>query len=152
MNLVSRLAFATAVLGGGGTIHNRTEECRATTDAGIAALFDRWNATLATGEPARVVANYATESILLPTVSDKPRLTPAEKLDYFGMFLKLQPQGRIDVRAIQVACDTALDAGIYTFTLGDGRKVQARYTCTCRWDGSQWLITSHHSSAMPGKG
>jgi hypothetical protein len=72
--------------------------------------------------------------------------------DYFEMFLKLNPQGRIDVRTIQVACNTALDAGIYTFTLGDGRKVQARYTYTYRWDGSQWLITSHHSSAMPEKG
>lgn len=133
------------------SVQARAEDCRATTDDEIAGLFDRWNASLATGDPARVVANYAAESILLPTVSNRPRLTPADKIDYFEMFLKLKPQGRIEMRLIQVGCNTALDAGICTFTLGDGRKVQARYTYTYKWDGTQWLITSHHSSAMPEK-
>jgi hypothetical protein len=146
-----RLSLAAVAIGLATGAHARSEDCRATTDAEIASLFDRWNASLATGEPARVVANYATESILLPTVSNKPRLTPADKLDYFEVFLKLKPQGRIDMRTVQVGCNTALDAGIYTFTLGDGRKVQARYTYTYKWDGSQRLITSHHSSAMPEK-
>jgi uncharacterized protein (TIGR02246 family) len=146
--LTARFALAAITAGLSAGAHAHSEECRATTDAEIAALFDRWNAALATGEPAKVVANYATESILLPTVSNKPRLTPADKLDYFEMFLKLKPQGKIDMRTVQVGCNSALDAGIYTFTLGDGRKVQARYTYTYKWDGSQWLITSHHSSAM----
>ncbi|NDE88126.1 MAG: hypothetical protein EB048_11155, partial [Gammaproteobacteria bacterium] len=52
-------------------------------------------------------------------------------------------------RLIQLGCNSAIDAGIYTFTFGDGRKVQARFTYTYGWDGKQWLITSHHSSAMP---
>ena len=129
----------------------RSEDCRATTDSEIAALFDRWNQSLASRDPAKVVANYAVESILLPTVSNKPRLSPADKLDYFESFLKLLPKGAIDMRTIQVGCNTALDAGIYTFTMGDGRQVQARYTFTYKWDGAQWLITSHHSSAMPEK-
>lgn len=151
-NAIIRSALACAAMLVATGAHARSEECRATTDAEIASLFDRWNASLATGQPARVVANYATDSILLPTVSNKPRLTPADKLDYFEMFLKLKPQGKIDMRTVQVGCNTALDAGIYTFTLGDGRTVQARYTYTYKWDGSQWLITSHHSSAMPEKG
>lgn len=151
MHTAARLCLAISVLALSAAAHARTEQCHATTDAEIASLFDRWNASLATGEPARVVANYATESILLPTVSNKPRLTPADKLDYFETFLKLKPQGKIDMRTVQVGCNTALDAGIYTFTFGDGRTVQARYTYTYKWDGAQWLITSHHSSAMPEK-
>ena len=52
------------------------------TENDIAALFDRWNESLKTGEPAKVVDNYAERSILLPTVSNKPRLTREEKEDY----------------------------------------------------------------------
>lgn len=127
----------------------RTDECKDTTTEEIAALFDRWNASLRTGDPEQVVANYAESSILLPTVSNTPRLSQAEKIDYFAIFLKLRPQGRIDRRVVQIGCNTAFDAGLYTFTFGDGRTVQARYTYTYRWDGYRWLITSHHSSAMP---
>lgn len=46
-------------------------------------------------------------------------------------------------------CNSAIDAGIYTFTFGDGRKVQARFTFTYDWNGSKWLISSHHSSVLP---
>jgi hypothetical protein len=65
----------------------RTESCKVTTEQEIASLFDRWNQSLQTGDPHKVVANYAERSILLPTVSNKPRLTPAEKEDYFHHFL-----------------------------------------------------------------
>jgi uncharacterized protein (TIGR02246 family) len=127
----------------------RTEQCQQTNESEIAALFDGWNAALATGQPARVVERYAENSILLPTVSNTPRLTPAARLDYFEMFLKGKPQGVIDSRHIQIACNTAIDAGIYTFQFADGKKVQARFTYTYGWNGECWLITSHHSSAMP---
>jgi uncharacterized protein (TIGR02246 family) len=129
----------------------RSEACHAATEKDIAGLFDRWNASLATGDAKKVVANYATKSILLPTVSNKPRLTPAEREDYFVMFLKKKPQGKIDQRMIEVDCNSAFDAGIYTFTFDDGSRVQARYSYTYKWDGKAWLITSHHSSAMPEK-
>lgn len=127
----------------------RTETCQATSEKEIASLFDGWNAALATGKPDAVVARYATKSILLPTVSNVPRLTTETRRDYFEMFLKSKPQGKIDSRLIQIGCNSAIDAGVYTFTFGDGRKVQARFTYTYGWDGKQWLITSHHSSAMP---
>ena len=128
----------------------RTDTCRHASQRDIAALFDRWNASLQTGDPHQVVANYAERSILLPTVSNTPRLTPAEKLDYFEHFLQSRPSGRIDLRFVDTACNTAVDAGLYTFTFGaTGQVVHARYTFTYRWEGGKWLITSHHSSAMP---
>lgn len=129
----------------------RSESCHAASEQQIASLFDRWNNTLKTGDPKKVVANYATKSILLPTVSNKPRLTPAEKEDYFVHFLEKKPVGKIDWRTIEVDCNTAIDAGLYTFTFSDGSQVEARYTYTYKWNGKQWLITSHHSSAMPEK-
>ncbi|WP_375739977.1 SgcJ/EcaC family oxidoreductase [Pseudomonas boanensis] len=133
-----------------GTAH--TEVCKLTSEQEISALFDRWNRSLQTGDPHKVVANYAERSILLPTVSNKPRLTASEKEDYFHHFLKNRPVGTIDSRTIEIGCNTAVDAGLYTFTFGTiGTQVKARYTYTYKWDGQQWLITSHHSSAMPEK-
>lgn len=130
----------------------RTDACRITSEQEIASLFDRWNQSLQTGDPHKVVANYAERSILLPTVSNKPRLTAAEKEDYFHHFLENQPSGKIDLRIIDIDCNTALDAGLYTFTFAKtGAVVSGRYSYTYRWDGSKWLITSHHSSAMPEK-
>ena len=129
----------------------KSETCKATNEKEVAALFDRWNASLKTGEPKKVVANYATKSILLATVSNKPRMTPAEKEDYFVHFLENKPVGQIDFRTIEIDCNVAIDAGLYTFSYSDGSKVKARYTYTYKWDGKQWLITSHHSSAMPEK-
>ncbi|HEY4068972.1 MAG TPA: SgcJ/EcaC family oxidoreductase [Burkholderiaceae bacterium] len=154
------LAAAAIVLGGCASAptsvtpmaSGRTEACVAVNDAQIAALFDRWNASLQSGDPHQVVANYAARSILLPTVSNKPRLTAEEKEDYFHHFLENKPVGRIDSRSIEIGCTTAVDAGLYTFTFGTtGAQVHARYTFTYRWDGKRWLITSHHSSAMPEK-
>jgi uncharacterized protein (TIGR02246 family) len=129
----------------------RSEACQAATEKDIASLFDRWNGSLQTGDPKKVVANYAAKSILLPTVSNTPRLTPEAKEDYFAHFLENKPVGKIDSRTIEIDCNTALDAGLYTFTFSDGSQVKARYTYTYKWNGKQWLITSHHSSAMPEK-
>ena len=128
----------------------QSEFCKVTNEQEVAALFDRWNHSLQTGDPRQVVANYAAHSILLPTVSNKPRLTAAEKEDYFQTFLQKKPSGKIDFRFIEIGCNTALDSGLYTFTFGaTGAQAEARYTYTYKWDGHQWLITSHHSSVMP---
>jgi uncharacterized protein (TIGR02246 family) len=129
-----------------------TQSCAPVTEQQVASWFDRWNASLATGNPHKVVENYASRSVLLPTVSNKPRFTAAEKEDYFEHFLENRPSGRIDQRFITLACNTAVDAGLYTFTFAKtGAVVKARYTYTYENIGGQWLITSHHSSGMPEK-
>jgi len=153
---ISRILAVAACLGGYAAqvsaMPAQTETCRQTSEQEIASLFDRWNNSLQTGDPKAVVANYADKSILLPTVSNTPRLTPAQKEDYFVHFLENKPSGKIDFRTIEIDCNTAVDAGLYTFTFANtGAVVSARYTYTYKWDGKQWLITSHHSSAMPEK-
>lgn len=142
------LTFCTAVMLPGQALAD-AQECRQVDEAGIAALFERWNAALKTGEPAKVVDNYAERSVLLPTLSDTPRVSRAEKEDYFVHFLHNHPNGSIDFRFVEIGCNQAIDTGLYTFTFGDGTRVGARYTFVYRWTGSDWLITSHHSSALP---
>ncbi|SEL85757.1 conserved hypothetical protein [Roseateles sp. YR242] len=125
--------------------------CVAASRAQIAALFERWNASLGTLDPDRVVANYAPDAVLLPTVTNEPRETPAEIRDYFVKFLKNSPKGTIDKRIVRIGCNEARDIGTYTFRFKDGSSVKARYTFDYEWVNGQWLIAHHHSSAMPEK-
>jgi len=148
--LALTLAGCAAAPSAPGPAAQRTETCKAADQAEIAALFDRWNESLQTGDARQVAAHYAERSILLPTVSNRPRLTPEEKEDYFRHFLADKPSGRINARMIEIGCNTAFDAGIYTFTFAaTGAQVVARYTYTYKWTGDKWLITSHHSSKTP---
>jgi len=127
----------------------KSGECQAIDPAQVAALFDRWNGSLKTLDAEKVTANYAADGVLLPTVSNDPRVTPAQINDYFVKFLKSEPQGKIDRRIVKVGCNIAQDVGTYTFTFKDGKQVQARYTFVYEWKNGQWLIAHHHSSAMP---
>lgn len=112
-------------------------------------MFDRWNDSLKTGDAKTVSQNYLSDAVLLPTLSDKARLTDEERIDYFEKFLAKKPVGHIDSSTIRIGCNKAIDTGTYTFTFGDGSKAAARYTFTYGWNGEKWLISSHHSSAMP---
>ncbi|HHR6391300.1 TPA: SgcJ/EcaC family oxidoreductase [Providencia alcalifaciens] len=115
----------------------------------IERLFDRWNASLKTGDAKKVSDNYLADSVLLPTLSNKVRLTDAERVNYFEHFLEKKPVGKIDTRTIRIGCNKAIDTGTYTFTFADKTEVSARYTFTYTWNGSEWKISSHHSSSMP---
>jgi uncharacterized protein (TIGR02246 family) len=125
--------------------------CAAITKAQVEQLFDRWNASLKTGDPEKVADNYAVDAILLPTVSNKPRLTREERVDYFTEFLRKEPVGVIDSRVIKIGCNSVVDAGLYTFTLHGHDQVHARYTFTYEFKNGKWMIAHHHSSAMPEK-
>jgi uncharacterized protein (TIGR02246 family) len=128
--------------------------CAAITAKQVAALFDRWNAALATNNPDAVVKNYSTDAVLLPTAANGPLIGPEAIRGYFVHFLEKHPQGTIDKRTIRIGCNTAFDAGTYIFTLDGsqpGSRVQlaARYTYIYEPRGGPWLIVHHHSSAMP---
>ena len=131
-----------------------TMTCVQTTPAQIAALFDRWNDSLATHDPDKVTANYAPDAVLLPTVSNRPRTDSAAIKDYFVHFLERNPRGVIDTRTIRIGCNTASDVGTYTFLLsgktpGTTETVKARYSFFYEWRDGRWLIVHHHSSMMP---
>jgi uncharacterized protein (TIGR02246 family) len=121
----------------------------------IASLFDTWNAALKTGDADKVVDLYASDAVLLPTVSNKVRTTHAEIVDYFEHFLENKPVGKKVQTVVDVLDnDSAIDTGVYEFTLTDPdtgakRVVEARYTYEYEKRDGAWKIVNHHSSAMP---
>ncbi len=115
----------------------------------IPTLFEQWNNALQTGDPKQVAALYETNAILLPTVSNKVRHNHAEIEDYFVNFLAKGPKGVINESNVRTFGDVAINSGVYTFTFSDGASVQARFTYVYRWNGQEWKIVEHHSSAMP---
>ncbi|MFE5893286.1 SgcJ/EcaC family oxidoreductase [Streptomyces sp. NPDC056468] len=121
----------------------------------IAGLFDQWNRTLQTGDPEKVADLYASDAVLLPTVSNEVRADHAAIVDYFEHFLANKPVGKkIETHINVLDNNSAIDAGTYQFTLTDpetGEKsvVEARYTYAYEKRGGEWLIVNHHSSKMP---
>ena len=115
----------------------------------ISSLFDEWNSALQTGDPKTVAALYESNTILLPTVSNKVRHNHEAVEDYFVSFLAKGPEGEIDEANVRTFGQMAINSGVYTFTFKDGSSVQARFTFVYRWNGERWMIVEHHSSQMP---
>lgn len=131
-----------------------TQTCPATTTADIEAQFERLSDAWATRDPDLVTALFTDEPVLLPTVSNTPRTTPAAVRDYFVSFLTSQPVARIDTSTIEIDCLTASRVGTCTVTLtdpatGQTRDVHARYSFIYRFEDGTWKIDHLHSSMMP---
>jgi uncharacterized protein (TIGR02246 family) len=133
----------------------QSRACQPVTKEQIAALFERWNASLQTKNADEVVKNYAPDAVLLPTVSNKPRTNHEQIREYFVHFLEKAPKGAIISRMIHIGCNDAFDVGTYNFTLTEPdaktAKVPARYSFFYELRDGKWLIVHHHSSAMPEK-
>ncbi|MDO6406722.1 MAG: SgcJ/EcaC family oxidoreductase [Pantoea sp.] len=145
----SLTAVAALLMVSGSALAATPASCVKVDQQQIEALFDKWNAALKTGNAKQVSDLYLEDAVLLPTVSNRVRLTEAERIDYFAHFMANKPSGKIDSRTIRIGCNKAVDTGTYTFTYADKPAVSARYTFTYAWTGSEWKISTHHSSAMP---
>ena len=118
----------------------------------IADQFVMWNKALQTGDPDKVVACYAVDAILLPTLSAKVRHNHDEIRDYFVQFLSKKPNGRITEQNIRIYDNIAINSGLYTFSVtenGVQTDVAARFTFVYRKHEDGWLIIEHHSSLLP---
>jgi uncharacterized protein (TIGR02246 family) len=144
--IIAALSLSTAC---SSTNSSSSQKCVSTNESEIAGLFDQWNASLATGDPDQVVANYSPEGVLLPTLSDVPRTTPEAMREYFVDFLAKSPVGTINSRTIHIGCNMAVDTGLYTFAFKDGSSAAARFTYVYDRENDQWKIISHHSSLQP---
>ena len=138
----------------------RPARCHMLTEALAKRLFDEWNKALQIKppNPDKVTDTYAADAVLLPTVKDGPLIGHKQIRGYFVDFLKQEPIGTIDSRAVIAAgCNVGVAAGLYTFSLVDkGVRVNkpARYTYVYVYqpDSGRWLIAHHHSSARPEPG
>jgi uncharacterized protein (TIGR02246 family) len=130
------------------------KSCRTLSKTQVAAQFDQWNRALLTKRPETVVAQYATDATLLPTVENGPLIGPEAIGAYFTKFLKQSPQATIDKSVIGTGCNIAYDIGLYTFMVdgdqpGARKQVKARFTFIYAPVHGKWLIVHHHSSALP---
>jgi uncharacterized protein (TIGR02246 family) len=128
--------------------------CRTIDKAQVIALFDKWNRALLTKRTDAVVADYAADATLLPTVQNGPLVGRPMIAKYFDHFLKQSPAATIDERVIHTGCNIAYDVGLYTFMVdgdqpGSRKQVKARYTFIYAPVHGTWLIVHHHSSAQP---
>ena len=120
----------------------------------ILALFEEWNAAAQSRDPDRVVALYAPDAVLLPTVSNQIRRNHTEMRAYFVDFLALGPAAVLEDYNLRELGSVAINSGVYTFTFaspppGAFRVVTARYTFVYERRGGRWPIIEHHSSRMP---
>lgn len=124
----------------------------ATARTEISDLLTKWCDTLERGNPVDVVALYAPDATLLPTISNKTRSKPAEMLEYFERFLTLQPRAQTHAQNISVYEKIAINSGVYSFftqSVTGTQELVCRFTFVYRKDPEGWRIIEHHSSMMP---
>jgi uncharacterized protein (TIGR02246 family) len=145
-------------LGAATSVNARTtgteSACQTISKPQVIALFDKWNRSLLTKRTEAVVADYAPDATLLPTVQNGPLMGPEMIGKYFDHFLKESPAATIDTRVIHTGCNFAYDIGLYSFMVdgdqpGSRKQIKARYTFIYAPVHGKWLIVHHHSSALP---
>ena len=112
-----------------------------------------WLQTVCSRDPLAVANLYAPDGILVGTVAQRIKQTPAEIKTYFDTFLaKKGICGNITSTLTQEYPGLAIDTGTYTFSWtenGEVVQVPARYTFVWRKTAKGWKIVNHHSSALP---
>lgn len=143
-----------ATIGLATTAQAKSERCAVVTKRQVESWFTAFNSAWATKQPATVTSLFTKDAVLLATVSNKPRTTPAEIEDYFVKFLKGSPVGTINSSTIKIGCNSIARVGTWTVGLTDastGAKsdVKARYSFIYKRENGQWKIDHLHSSMMP---
>jgi len=123
----------------------------------VAAATQAWIDGMASHDPERVGALYATDAVLWGTTSPTIRDNPAAIRGYFNLLTRVPPdyKGILGEQRIRVYGDVAINTGTYTFigpardSAGNALRRPARFTFVYHKRDGRWLIVDHHSSAMP---
>jgi hypothetical protein len=115
----------------------------------VQRLLANWGSALARStpqDPSPVVNTYApVKGTLVPTCANGPDIGHEAIKAYFESFLANKPTVTFGTPTIGGNCAIAFASGLYSFKLGDGRELQARYTYVFQ----HGLIMQHHSSLQP---
>lgn len=154
VTLVATAVMASPALASGKSKKASRMACAPVTQLAIESQFERFNGAWSTKDPAKVTALFSHDAVLLPTVSNKPRTSPAEVNDYFVKFLQGSPVGTINTSTVSLGCNMASRLGTWTVTLTDAKTgaksdVKARYSFIYKLEGGDWKIYHLHSSMMP---
>ncbi|RMC37262.1 nuclear transport factor 2 family protein [Paracoccus alkanivorans] len=115
----------------------------------------RWAEVVSLGRLEDLLALYASDAILVPTMAHEIGGHADERRTYFESFLaNPNLRCRIDTlrKRISHKLGTVVVGGHYTFTFecyGTEQAFPARYLFTFEEIDGSWLITGHHSSRMP---
>jgi uncharacterized protein (TIGR02246 family) len=136
----------------GGTA-NAAAACAPASEQAVVQLFERWNAALATGEPAKVAALYAENAVLMPALSERVYVGREQIRGYYAEFLGQHPQAAVQMRATMLGCNTASDAGAFVYRVTGRRKgtrmlIGGRFSATYAFRDGDWRIVHHHISGM----
>lgn len=148
------LLVALVAIACGTTAESKGMQCAPVSETIINSQFDRFNEAWGTKSPDKVTALFAPGAVLLPTLSDQQRTTPAAIHDYFVGFLKKSPVGHIDTSNTRLGCNMAARMGNWSVKLTDpvthqSSVAHARYTFIYIYERGQWWIAHLHSSLMP---
>lgn len=113
-----------------------------------------WAAAVNSCDANKAAALYDPEAVLWGTVAPTIISSRAGVRQYFERVCSANPPPKVTFgeQRIRVYGDTAVNSGMYTFTIfpgGQARAFPARYSFTYRKEDGQWLIVDQHSSALP---
>ncbi|PKV12593.1 DUF4440 domain-containing protein [Xanthomonas prunicola] len=120
------------------------------TEAGKVLL--RWAETVGRRDIDALLALYAADAILVPTLSDDIRGRYEDRRTYFESFLAVDGLScgvTVQKKRVSSKLGTVVIGGLYTFVFvrnGVSEPVNARFLFTFEEIEGQWLITGHHSS------
>ncbi len=120
--------------------------------AGAKAALHTWAATVATRDVEAILALYAPDAILVPTLSNEVRDCQDSRREYFRNFLAnegLVCDIQIFKKRVSHKLSTVVVGGLYVFHYREGDSavsVPARFLFTFEQIDGRWLITGHHSS------
>ncbi|WP_052688094.1 nuclear transport factor 2 family protein [Xanthomonas sp. MUS 060] len=120
------------------------------TEAG--KVLSCWAETVGRRDIDALLALYAPDAILVPTLSDDIRGRDEDRRTYFASFLAADGIScgiSVQNKRVSARLGTVVIGGLYIFVFernGVSEPVNARFLFTFEEIEGRWLITGHHSS------